>query len=414
MAGGAVGASNSGVQTAPSGPVSYINLPPIGSKQAPPKFTGKHRALERFLVHYESVCAQNKVTDDKEKCKGIIQYCNDEVADTIESMDSYDSGDFSKLKEDLEWLYDGSRKKSDTHRGDIEDFTRSWRKVRIEKLEKFKKYHRDFIRLAGTLKIAGRVTESEYDQYFWSGLHRGTRDRIEKRMTDDEPKLDLSVPFPIRKVRKAAEHIFNRNRFDKYLREGKTSGSRSSRSKLKSKARSRKSRRYEDSDDESDLSSTSETETESSDESDDEPIATWRSSRRAEKPEKARNRVEINTEKELDEKVEGIPPKEVRDEIAELTEAMEGLEISQARYRTLYTRLNVLPVPKEILDLYPQPAVASPRSYLAQGKVTFADRTRDLPPHQTIAPFDQRMRERRTEYTCFGCGESGHRMDQCI
>jgi len=410
MAGGSVGVSSSGAQTTPLGSASYINLPPIGSKQAPPKFTGRHRALERFLVHYESVCAQNRITDDREKCKGIIQYCNDEVAETIESMDSYDSGDFSKLKEDLEWLYDGSRKKSETHRGDIEDFARSWRKVRIEDLEKFKKYHREFIRLAGALKIAKRVSESEYDQYFWSGLHRWTRDRIEKRMTDDEPKLDLSVPFPIRKVRKAAEHIFNRNRFDKYLREGKASVSRSAKSKSKTK---RKSRRYEDTDDESYSSSASDSGTESSEESDEEPIATWRS-RRAEKPDRLRNRAETNTGKGMDEKTEGIPSKEVRDEIAELTEAMEGLEITQARYRTLYTRLNVLPVPKEILDLYPQPAVTSSKSYLSQGKVAFADRTRDLPPHQSIAPFDQRIRERRAEYTCFGCGESGHRMDQCI
>ena len=372
--------------------------------------------MERFLVHYESVCAQNKITDDKEKCKGIIQYCNDEVADTIESMDSYYNGDFPKLKEDLEWLYDGNRKRSETHRGDIEDFTRSWRKDKIENLEKFKKYHREFIRLAGALKISQRVTESEYDQYFWSGLHQWTRDRIEKRMTDDEPTLDLSVPFPIQKVRKAAEHIFSRDRFNKYLCGGRASEDQSTKSKSKVKSRSRKSRRYEDSDD-SESSSGSESDMDSSEESDDEPVATWRSSRRIGRSgTKQRSRPEVDAEKESDEKIAGteeIPSKEVRDEIAALTEAMEGLEISQPRYRTLYTRLNVLPVPKGVLELYPPPAVESSRSYLSQGKVTFADRTRDLPPHQTTPPFDWRMLEQRTDYTCFGCRDSGHRMDQC-
>lgn len=417
MAGGTIGGNTGGGQATPSGTVSYINLPTLGSKQSPPRFTGRYRALERFIVHYESVCIQNKVTDDREKCKGIIQYCSDEVADTIENLDSYDSGDFAKLKEDLEWLYDGSRKKSETHRGNIEDFTKLWRKEKIGSLEKFKKYHREFIRLAGVLKIAKQITESEYDQYFWSGLHRWTRDRIEKRMTDDEPSLDLSVPFPIRKVKKAAEHIFNRDRFDKYLRERKASAGRSGKPKSKTNTRPRKSRRYEDSDEDSDLSSESETETESSEESDNEPVARWRSTRRSGKTAvKSKGRVEVNTERGTDEKVGGTeenPSKEVRDEIAELTEAMEGLEITQDRYRTLYTRLNVLPVPREILDLYPQPAVPSSKSYLSQGKVTFAERARDLPPHLTTAPFDQRMRERRTEFTCYGCGESGHRMDQC-
>ena len=36
-------------------------------------------------------------------------------------------------------------------------------------------------------------------------------------MTDDEPSLDLAIPFPTEKVIKAAEHIYNRMRFDKDL-----------------------------------------------------------------------------------------------------------------------------------------------------------------------------------------------------
>ena len=220
-------------------------------------------------------------------------------------------------------------------------------------------------------------------------------------MTDDEPGLDLSVPFPIRKVKKATEHIFSRDRFNKYLRRGRTFASRSTKTKLKSKSKSRKSRRYEDSDNESNSESGSESDTESSDESDDKPIATWRSSRHTGRPTtKSKGCVDVDEDWEKDERgatTEETPSKEVRDEIAELTRQMEKLEISEPRYHTLYTQLNVLPVPKEVLELYPPPTVASLRSYLtqgiAQGKVTFAERVRDLPPHQMGALFNQRIRE---------------------
>jgi len=40
-------------------------------------------------------------------------------------------------------------------------------------------------------------------------------------MTDDDPGLDLTVPFDTDQVVKAAEHIFNQNCFNKHLREGR-------------------------------------------------------------------------------------------------------------------------------------------------------------------------------------------------
>ena len=86
----------------------------------------------------------------------------------------------------------------------------------------FKKYHHDYLKLAGSLKAAGCIDNKDLNRGFWEGINQETRDHLERQMTDDEPSLDLTVPFPMEKVIKVAKHIFNRNRFDKHIREGRS------------------------------------------------------------------------------------------------------------------------------------------------------------------------------------------------
>src|SRR6201999_853312 len=124
---------------------------------------------------------------------------------------------YHALVEELRWLYDGDRRNAEYHTGDLEELTRSWRKERIHNLETFKEYHRDFVTIAGALKVANHIEEREFNRWFWAGLHKRTRDRLEKRMQDDDPNLDIRTPFPVRKVIKAAEYVYSRERFDKFL-----------------------------------------------------------------------------------------------------------------------------------------------------------------------------------------------------
>lgn len=149
----------------------------------------------------------------------MIQYCSNQIADLVENIPTFIQGDYTQLVKDLNWLFDGDWKKAEHHIGDIANFAQMWRNEKINSLETFKEYHREYIKVAGPLKNEGYIDEKEYNRGFWGGLHRETRDRIERRMTDNEPGLDLAIPFPMEKVIKAAEHIYNRTRFDKDLRD---------------------------------------------------------------------------------------------------------------------------------------------------------------------------------------------------
>jgi hypothetical protein len=391
--------------------VSYIHLPAPGNKQAPSEFKGSHRKLERFLIRYEHVCAQSNVTDDKQKCLGIVQYCSPRVADLLENLDAYVDGDFGELEKEMQRLFDGSRKKAAFHRGYLEEFAKAWRRTKIKNLESFVKYNREYVRIAGPLKVAKQIDEKDFFKGFWEGLHRDTRDKLEKRMIDDEPGLDITTPFPVKKVIQAAEHVFNRQRFDKHLREGSSVSIRrkdKAKSKAKSKSKRRRSRKDSDSDesdDESDTDADTDSSTDSSDtdSDDDEPVSPWRLPKTSEK-----TKPKTSPKPEP----ESTVPKKVRDEISELTKEMERLHISQPRYRTLYVRLNLLS--EKTGRLYPEPEMPRSRSYLNQEpRVTFNDQSRDVPPHQMMS-YDQRIGDRRPEFICFGCGDRGHRMDQCV
>ena len=200
-------------------PVSYIHLPAVGAKQAPPKFRGHHRDLTGFIQRFKHVCTQYNVTESEQMCFGILLYCSRSVKNTIENLESYQKKDFDALVKELQWFYDGEREASEHHLGHLDDFSRAWREEQIANLEMFKQYHREFVRLAGSLKKTSQIEDRAYNKWFWMGLHPSTRESLEKRMKEDDPTLDIRTPFPTSTIAKAAEHIFDRNRFDKDLLE---------------------------------------------------------------------------------------------------------------------------------------------------------------------------------------------------
>lgn len=374
----------------PTTPASYINLPTPGSKQAPQKFRGHHRDLNRFLEHYKHVCVQSHVTEDSQKCLGLPTYCSNRVADTIENLDSYVSQNFDELVVELQWIYDGDRRKAEYHTGYIADFTKAWRGEEIPNLETFKQYHREYIEVAGPLKVSGHIDAKDFNRGFWEGLNQDTRDRIERRMTDDEPSLDLAVPFPIIKVVKAAEHVFNRNRFDKHLRDGKRVSIRTPDNRSSTKRRHRRRKSYR-SDSDSDSDSTEE-----------ETTPRWR---RNKAPEKPRAPTPVP-------KPEAPRKKTEADEIADIVKELEALSIHDPPYRAFYIQLS-LRAPK-LLPYYAEPPTPRTRSYQAQEtRFPPEDRSRrDPPPHQRTPQFEPRFGDRQGQ-VCYGCGGRGHRMDQC-
>jgi len=152
-----------GTSASTLGTVTYINLPLPKSKEAPPKFRGKHCDLERFIDHYKLVCAQKNVTDDSQKCQGILRYCSNDIIYTVENLESYIKGDFDALVEDFKWLYDLDRKKAAYCMGYINEFTKTWRDREITNLEIFKEYYQKYLKVAGPLRVAGHIEEKDFN-----------------------------------------------------------------------------------------------------------------------------------------------------------------------------------------------------------------------------------------------------------
>ena len=367
-------------------PASYTTLPLSGHRLAPPRFTGDYRDLERFITHFEHVCAQYNVTDDDQKCLGIVRYCSYKIADFIEALESYRKKDYNTLLTKLRWHFDEERKKSEYDLEHLEEVIDLWQDKAIRDLETFKEYEYDFIRVADQLKNRNQITDQEYDRKFWEGLHDTTRDDLERRMKEVNSSLKTDVPFSHDDIVAAADHVYSRVRFDKYLQRRRPLRTGRDREEIRKRIYQRRGRS---------------TDTEPED-SDKEEKTSRSSKRNLEIPKTTRTP-----------KSEATKVKTDKDEIAELVKGMEGLSISQPSYRTLYARL--LTLSREVSALYPAPPVLNARVYPSQNTRFAMDERprRDPPPHQMLNVSEVRSGERR-EFTCFGCGERGHRMDQCI
>ena len=312
------------------------------------------------------------------------------MADLLETLPAYTDKDYPALLAAIRWLFDESRQKTQYHNGHLEAITLKWSDKPMRNLETFKKYQLKFTKVAGGLQQQGQLSSQEMDRRFWDGICDEARDRLERRMIDINPRLNTSTPYTVKEIAAAAEHIYDRNRFDKHLREREPT----TRFTTPSSRRKKGKKKAEETDSESD----SESET---DQSDEEP--TPREKERTK--EKAAYAAAARKE---------TPKRNTKtDEINDLVTQMENLSISPTTYRTLFVRLKVLA--PEICEYYPPPFTANVGSYMARDtRSPPGGMQREPLPHQRQAFMSQdaRVGERRT-FTCFGCGDKGHRMDDC-
>lgn len=228
-------------------------MPIPGTKLAPEKFRGDFHKVKEFIQHYERLCVQNNVTLDTEKCETVLRYCSKRERQTIKNVPSYIARDWARLSADILRLYDADLDSKRYKVKDIRDFSKKHKKRHIRDLAEWRKYCRAFLRVAGSLLAEGRITTNDYDTYFWQGIPKLLRTRIENRILARDPVRDLSAPFRSREIDTAAEAILQRDRFDRVMA---------------------------DTDSEDEDSSGSETESESDDESEDSESESERGSRK--------------------------------------------------------------------------------------------------------------------------------------
>ena len=196
---------------------THFLLPIPGSKYAPRTLSFKRREheLTHFLEIYDHLCTHFKVFDSKERCKGIVPYCTSKVARMVEKLPSYLSGNFKNLVKDLYYFL--ARDEDTFSLSKVHSFNKKWRKRRIEAMPEFKRYYRKYLELVGKFVGTRSFPETDFNRYFWEGIHHSLRKRIENRMLILESDLDVTTPFDINLVVEAAGQIFSQKRFDQHL-----------------------------------------------------------------------------------------------------------------------------------------------------------------------------------------------------
>jgi len=196
---------------------SVLSMPIPGTKLAPEKFRGDYTKVKDFIQHYDRLLIQHKVNTHQEKCETITRYCSRKQRETIQNIPSYSTPDWNRLREDILKIYDADR---DTKRYTIKDvmnFTKKKQKVKITDLAAWKRYVRSFIRVAGSLLRSEKLTNEEHATYFWKGISRMMRIRLENRLLAADPARNLSTPFSVNEINAAAEALLQRDRFDNMM-----------------------------------------------------------------------------------------------------------------------------------------------------------------------------------------------------
>ena len=350
---------------------TITSLPTRNGKGAPDIFKGDYRDVEQFLDHFEALCDEKNVVKGEHKCKGLVRYCSREVRETLEGLQAFTDKHYDDFKKEFIYHYDKDREKQRYKLKDLYSLARKWRERKIENLETFKRYHLKYLRIGGWLLKHKKLVESEHRRWFWAGLHKKFRKRVETHMRMLDSKLDDSVPFTIEKVVAAAKKLYNRERFDEdeLMMYPDAKGTRND---------SPPDSEIESDEDSSDSDS-------SSDDSDDESEDEKRNRRRKKKRLRKEKGGGKSSKARKDEKSRNSPredrERDIEDEIGELVTKMSKLDVSDTSYLAMWVRLI-----RKAPELQDCGLVRKPALPVINDRAPFNpnSRVRQPPPHPVV------------------------------
>jgi hypothetical protein len=197
---------------------SLGQMPLRHTKQAPQMFKGEYRKVARFIEHYTHLLEYHQVTSDSDKCRGILEYCSQGVEDFILSCPGYRKSDWEKLKEEILKYYDADLMKTRIQLPDLIRFLQEQVKTPIKNLTQWMKYNRKYLAQASFLKRNDQIDETEFDGYFWYGIHEGLRSTLEVRLQNKYPTHDTAIePWSVAQVQEVAETYLKRNTYSDRL-----------------------------------------------------------------------------------------------------------------------------------------------------------------------------------------------------
>ncbi|KIY53529.1 hypothetical protein FISHEDRAFT_5289, partial [Fistulina hepatica ATCC 64428] len=149
-----------------------------------------------------------------DRCRSIIQYVSRKVASYIRGLREYQNDNWDGLKAVLQDTYDVERAQQPYQPRDLVSFTHKSSQGRIHNLADWKHYQREYVAIAGSLLNNHTLTEKDYNTYFWIGIPLPLRQILEHLLLIQDPKHDISEPWPAEAIDEQMKSIYNRSRFD--------------------------------------------------------------------------------------------------------------------------------------------------------------------------------------------------------
>lgn len=387
----------SSVNMATTGPNS---LPIPGSKGAPRKFRGRYDHVKTFVQIYEKLCATRSITDGQDKIDNITQYCSKNVREFMEGLPSYSSGNWKAFSEDVLEYFDADRDARRYRVHDLEKYVHNTKQRTFKDLSTWKRYNRGFIHISGWLVRRKKLEETDNNLYFWKGISKKFRNKLEARLLSQHPNHDPAKPWTVKQIQAAADIILQRNRFDH-------------------------ERMPSDSDTEDDFSTLDMSSSDESQDSDSSYESDYHKSHKHKKESSKRkhkkkktSRSRHDTDKESDNEKQTTRSKKAlqteqttdtkakskgsEEEIEDLINWLNRMSINDADYAGLYFRaIKLNPLVKDILETLARQKQAvnasTPRNGLPDNV------TSTMPARPSTSP----------NFQCFGCGEVGHTASRC-
>jgi len=345
------------------------DLPPPSSKKAPTIFTGHYAEVDTFLKEFVLMADAYNLTN-ADRFETILRYVSRPVKEVIEGLHEYTIKDWSKFEDNLRQLYNHAKMEKRYKEKDLKTFIDKHKLKPIRSIYNFNDYQRKFTRIGGWLYENNKITHEQHLRYFWKGIDKSSRRRLENRMFQNNPQLSLSAPFPLTDITTAANHIWNMNRFDD-----------------------------DTSDDDDERSSSDEV----SDTEEEEVMA------RRLKKEKKKQKKETKTKRSKPDNPVSTPAdleQQEADEIAELIDKLGKLDIKDPSYPAMYFR--VIKRAELMAPFIKMPFLKEPPTQQAEVQ------TRPSHTGPIHAPAASTHSTQSTgSSTCYFCGGTGHGVRRC-
>ena len=193
---------------------SILTMPLPETKAAPEKFKGRYNKIKSFIIHYELLLEQNNVFAERDKCELITRYCSRPVTEFIQALPSYFEKKWEKLKADLLKYYDADLDNKKYKVKDLVKVVKECKEKKMKNLSAWRHYGRKFITVGGWLLKKKKITDEEYATYYWNGIPRALRAKLENRLLAGDPTRSLATPFQVDEINEGVEALLQRDRFD--------------------------------------------------------------------------------------------------------------------------------------------------------------------------------------------------------